>query len=212
MSETLDRVIRRFGLEKQFVEPAVAVTLAPAMSGPEVDLLQSLLRSAENYVEFGGGGSTVLASNCVTGRITCVDSSRDWLSNVEAHCGPNTPRTFLADIGPLKDWGWPADDTKKADWPNYHEAIWAAMPDVVDADTFLIDGRFRIACFLQVLLRASGNPLVAIHDFQRGAYSVVREFAAEICHKDRLYVFRRRKALDAQRLASVLAEHRLDPQ
>ena len=50
----------------------------------------------------------------------------------------------LVDIGPVIEWGKPANAEHIASWPAYFLSIWSeldALPGVI-----LVDGRFRVAC------------------------------------------------------------------
>ena len=55
-------------------------------------------------------------------------------------------------------------------WLNYHQAIWDAV-DASKLDFVLVDGRFRVACALQLLLRTrEKTPLIMVHDFTPREY------------------------------------------
>jgi hypothetical protein len=54
----------------------------------------------------------------------------------------------------------------------------------------LIDGRFRVACFAQTVLRCSPDAVIGIHDFaSRKPYHVVREIAREIASTEDISFF-----------------------
>jgi hypothetical protein len=56
--------------------------MLPRMSDPELILFRSFLRKSARYLEFGCGGSTVLAGADAKEWIIAVDSSREWLQRV----------------------------------------------------------------------------------------------------------------------------------
>jgi hypothetical protein len=152
------------------------------MSEEETALFLSFVRNSRHYVEFGTGGSTVLASNHVRHSILSVDSSQTWLDKVGAACGTcqTTPELMLANIGPTGDWGFPTDGSTKSCWPDYHSAIWK-YEQSSDADLYLVDGRFRVACFAQIVLHCKPTAIIGFHDFSsRPDYHCVREIAQEI--------------------------------
>ena len=189
--------------------------MQPAMSVPEVELFCSFLRCCSNYVEFGTGGSTILACSLVRTSVTSVDSSPDWLKMVEGHCAAQPanlkPTLVHADIGPTRDLGYPQDDRFRNLWPNYHSWIWSDKA-ALGADLFLVDGRFRVACFIQALLRASHSSVIIIHDFaNRPHYHVIKEFSHEIAAVETLSVFQRRIDFDKRLAKSCLADHGFDP-
>lgn len=178
-------------------------------------MLESFLRCTGNYVEFGAGGSTCFAASLVTNSILAVDSSEEWLAMVRAECLARqyriVPILVHADIGPTQDWGFPADHSAKARWNTYHEAIWS-NPQASRADLFLIDGRFRVACFMQAAIRGRPGALIAMHDFaERPEYHVVREVAQEVAACESLSVFMRKPDYDPGRAVAILNERAFDP-
>jgi hypothetical protein len=181
------------------------------MSAEETALFLSFLRNSRDYVEFGTGGSTVLASKHVRNSILSVDSSHEWLGRVKTACAanPTKPELVFTDIGPTGEWGYPTDASTKARWPDYHSAIWA-IPGSASADLYLIDGRFRVACFAQTVLHCRLNAIIGIHDFSsRPNYHCVREIADEIATAGDISFFRplrRKHAADA-----ILQSYRMEP-
>src|SRR4051812_3128434 len=95
-----------------------------AMTRPEAVLFESFLRASRNYLEFGSGGSTVMASQNVKERIVSVNSSREWLDKVAAavtNLPGKKPELILrhVDIGPTKEWGYPTSAEARSRWPAY---------------------------------------------------------------------------------------------
>jgi len=165
------------------------------MSPAETALFASFLRQSDHYLEFGAGGSTCFAATLVKSTITSIDSSRDWLDSVgkyvAAHATPTTPKLTLihADIGPVRDWGYPADDTHRDKWPNYHGAIWTS-PLRPEADLYMVDGRFRVACFIQIAMHCRPDSLIMFHDYaERKNYHAVEQIARNIATAEQLSIF-----------------------
>jgi hypothetical protein len=185
--------------------------MLPRMSDEETALFLSFVKNSRDYVEFGTGGSTVLASKHVKNSILSVDSSQEWLDQVNRACsGSQTkPQLRFVDVGPIGDWGFPIDGSAKSRWPEYHSAIWK-VEQSSDADLYLVDGRFRVACFAQVTLHCKPNAIIGIHDFSsRPAYHCVREIAREIATAGDMSFFlplsRRAKA------EAILQSHYTEP-
>lgn len=85
--------------------------------------------------------------------------------------------------------GFPIDPSTKDRWPNYHSAIWNTV-DVAEADLYFVDGRFRVACFAQIVLHCSPTAIIGMHDFaSRPAYHCVKEIAREIARVGDLSFF-----------------------
>lgn len=187
--------------------------MQPEMAEAEVALLTGFLRCSRRFLEFGCGGSTVLAASLVGESVVSVDSSREWIAKVADRCAaeahPVRPAFVLADIGPTGDWGYPSDPGTRFRWPDYHGAVWSCRADARNADLFLVDGRFRVACFVQILLRAADPTApVIVHDFaDRPQYHVVLAFAREVARVGLLSVFQRRADFDAERATACLARH-----
>ncbi|BAR63487.1 hypothetical protein ACVIWV_010092 [Bradyrhizobium diazoefficiens] len=185
--------------------------MLPRMSEEETALFLSFVRNSRDYVEFGTGGSTVLASKYVKRSIRSVDSSQEWLKRVGSACAEcqTQPELMLVDIGPTGDWGFPTDGATKSRWPDYHSAIWR-YEQSADADLYLVDGRFRIACFAQTVLHCKPTAIIGFHDFSsRRPYHCVRKIAQEIATAGDLSFFLplpRRDAAEA-----ILRSHYTEP-
>ncbi|WP_040674709.1 MULTISPECIES: hypothetical protein [unclassified Nitrobacter] len=190
--------------------PCMAATagkqqLLPRMSAEEAALFLSFVRNSRIYVEFGTGGSTVVASQHVQSSILSVDSSREWLDQVRTACASSRtrPELIFVDIGQTGEWGFPADASTKSRWPDYHSAIWK-MPHSAAADLYFVDGRFRVACFAQIVLHCGPNAIIGIHDFtSRPKYHCVREIAREIATAGDISFFR---PLPEKKIAEAILE------
>ena len=186
-----------------------------AMTRPERDLLESFLRCTRRYFEFGSGGSTYLAASLAAETVTSVDSSTEWLEQVRLACATNTtkiqPELVYANIGKIGGLGYPANQEERHLWPNYYTALWS-VPKNHEADFYLVDGRFRVACFLQITLHCSADAFIAIHDFaNRPNYHVIREVAREIAVAETFSVFVRRRDYNRQHALSILGQHAFEP-
>jgi len=144
------------------------------------------------YLEFGTGGSTVLASSLVKQTIVSIDSSKDWIQKVERACmgAPSArvrPHIEHIDIGPVGGFGYPVGEQHRANWPCYHTQIWTGRNCPL-FDLCLIDGRFRVACFIQALLHCSPETTILVHDFSsRPHYHDIRLFARELARVELSY-------------------------
>ncbi len=172
---------------------AGGMMMSPHMSPEERKLFESFLSCAVNYLEFGAGGSTVLASTKVKGSIISIDSSREWLDRVDkeykALSAPVHPHLIFTDIGPVGDWGIPSDPAMREYWPRYHSSVWES-PSTKEVDLFMVDGRFRVACFLQAIIHGRKDALIAFHDYNsRPHYHVVEKVARVVARSEDLSVF-----------------------
>ncbi len=165
--------------------------MQPRMSDSELRLFESFLNCSDRYLEFGSGGSTYFAAHRVKSAIVTIDSSKEWLDTVAQKCAadqtPVQPKLTYVDIGATGDWGTPTDKTARDRWPHYHQEI---SKSGFDADLYLVDGGFRVAGFMQIILHSRADTLIAFHDFRsRDHYHVVRAVAREISVAADLSVF-----------------------
>jgi len=182
------------------------------MTDQEQACFSQFLRRAASYVEFGCGGSTLLASKLVSGAVTSVDSSKKWLKRVRAESRKNAdclpPKLIHVDIGRIGKWGRPIDRSTIDRWPEYSSGIWN-VPGTRDADLYLVDGRFRVACFMQTLLHCKPDALVLFHDYIcRPKYHVVEAFARPVFACGTLCGFVRRSDFDQTCAGATLQRYR----
>jgi hypothetical protein len=166
------------------------------MTANEIALLSSFLRCATNYLEFGSGGSTVLAARLVKGHIWSVDSSIEWLEKVAQATCELTEKVsrYHVDIGPVGQWGYPLDHSLRSNFPEYSRRIWGDLK-ADEIDFVLIDGRFRIASFCEANRRVRDDTFIGIHDYQsRTEYHYVEKIARMVATVDDLAIFLPRKS------------------
>lgn len=198
--------------------------LKPAMTPKEVACLQKYLGAAQSYVEFGCGGSTLLAVRSPVKRVWSVESDPKWMELIRRHpdiaAAEQAGRLTLvhADIGPTKDYGYPATPwwrlyrpAHQEKWPNYYETIWNEA-GAAEADLFLVDGRFRVACGLAVAAHCGDEAIVAVHDFtNRPEYEVLLEVFDRLDQARNLVVLRRKPGIGAERIAELMGQFRHKP-
>lgn len=180
------------------------------MHDREVELLSRFLSETTNYFEYGVGGSTCLAAGLVKGRIRGVDSDPRWIEDVRVATGPD-PRIDLrhVDIGATGGWGTPVSRAEAHKFPAYSESIRQFATE--SFDFCLVDGRSRVACFLEALEMVSEDAVLAMHDYAaRPGYHVVEPFARRIATCQQLTLFVKRPDRDRDHLWSVREAHRLN--
>jgi hypothetical protein len=185
------------------------------MAPDEWKTFEGLVRCARRYVEFGAGASTVMAATLVADWVIAFDSSRAWLDRVGAACRERKARLepilSHVDIGATGEWGFPQDETSRQHWPVYHSSMWTD-PRLAEADLYLIDGRFRLACFAQVLLHCGERAFVAFHDYaSRPYYHAAAGIGREVLRVDDLSIFMRPAALDRELAQRMIGDHAYDP-
>ena len=142
------------------VRPELTLPLA------EAEAVRAGFAQANVILEYGSGGSTVLAAE-LPGKVTfSVESDAEWLAKMQAYFTAFEPvspvHLHFGDIGPTRAWGHPKDEVAFRKWPDYPMSVWA-LPGFLHPDLVLIDGRFRAACFLTCLFRSS-KPMTVLWD------------------------------------------------
>lgn len=136
----------------------------------EAAFLSRAYAEAATILEYGSGGSTILAARL--GRLAfSVESDRDWATRLAGHLAPISSRVQVhwADIGPTGPWGMPAQPRDHGKFHGYALSVWD-RPDFVQPDLVLIDGRFRCACLVAVMLRTTRPVTVLFDDYARRRY------------------------------------------
>ena len=188
--------------------------MRPAMTTSEISLLTAFLTCSQDYVEFGAGGSSALAATVVARSILSIDSSRAWLDRVAAACASGVrtvPEPVPIDIGPIRDLGYPDGAAHRHLWANYHTGVWSDAR-LGNADLYLVDGRFRVACCLQTLLRCPASAIVLIHDFaNRPEYHAILRFVRPLARSENLSAFQRDPSARPAEMYQCAAEFAFDP-
>jgi hypothetical protein len=170
------------------VEPVV--TLPPDVQ----DFVTEEYARAGTILEYGSGGSTVVAAQAGARTFT-VESDAAWGRNIERWLdsrglGQNVT-LHLADIGPTGAWGKP-ERTRLVHarrYLRYPHSVWD-RPDFRKPDVILVDGRFRVACFLAALARIERRTRLLFDDYAgRTDYHVVEGFQKPLKMIDRMAVF-----------------------
>lgn len=146
--------------------PSFVLTFDPKVGR----FLTKLYQSAETILEYGSGGSTVLAAE-LGRRVFSVESDQDWADRMAAHVATISDRAHVhwADVGPTGPWGVPMKPREFRKFHEYALSVWD-RPDFVQPDLVLIDGRFRAACLVAVMMRTAKPVTVLFDDYERRRY------------------------------------------
>lgn len=186
--------------------------LTPHMNDAELACYERLLRSASFLVEYGAGGSTLLAVEAGVRRILSIETDKEWLARLrqedpisEAEASGRL-QLRLVDIGPVTAWGRPAGKDRAHAWPAYARAPWPWFRLGPKPDLVLVDGRFRVASAACSVGRISREGRIVVHDFwSRPEYHVLLRILDCVERVDTLAVFRpnaHASRADRQRLIS----------
>ena len=168
----------------------------PELTLPEAEAaaLRAAYTQGQVILEYGSGGSTILAAEMPGKTITSVESDADWAVMMQRWFVENPPASPVAihhaSIGATKAWGAPKDNRAFQRWPNYPLSVWDlagfSHPDVV-----LIDGRFRPACLLATAFRITRPVTVLLDDYvPRDAYHQIEKLLQPVALHGRMAEFR----------------------
>lgn len=168
---------------QQAQPPEISADWVPEMTFPaEVRAyVEARYRAADVILEYGMGGSTAFAAALPGKTVISVENARPFYDSMMGYFAKVPPKARVVlhhqDVGRTKAWGFPAD---ASGWPRYHDypmSIWR-HPDFVQPDLVLIDGRFRVGCFLATLFLTEKPVTVLFDDYtKRGYYHLVEQYA-----------------------------------
>jgi hypothetical protein len=202
------------------------ISSEPQFDDAGIAYFHEQLQRTRNYLEYGSGGSTVLANQRVQ-MLVSVDSDAHYLAAVR--------RTLTADatgiyesrraatnliyinIGFTVDWGTPAytrpTPRRIRRWENYPSAPWRYFRSIEQQpDLILVDGRFRVACVLESLLNLSplsDTPILLDDYITRPHYHVVERFV-DLEMVGRMAVLHPRHLWDRSEAHRLLEHYRMD--
>jgi len=164
-----------------------------------------MITDARGYLEYGSGGSTVLAARLNKAFIS-VDTDQFYLKEVRKKVGDLAPNQHLeyVNIGWTTEWGYPVFSSpstfNRKRWKSYVQAPWHFVDKSELPDLVMIDGRFRVAAALTSCVHLSGshNSRILVDDYiKRPHYHVIETYAqlVEIC--GRMAIFKPPLALPA---------------
>ena len=153
------------------------------MSKNEKNIFDDAIAGSKYYLEFGLGGSTLRAIRKSEANIFCVESSTEWLNYMREYsviklCEGERLTICMVDIGPTGLWGHPKPGNDALRFEEYSSKVFSLI-DNEKVDLALVDGRFRVACVLMLIMRCGKNARlnIMIHDFwSRDHYFVVLKY------------------------------------
>jgi hypothetical protein len=190
----------------------------PHLTPAAAKLFESELKRSRCYLEYGAGGSTRFAASLNVPWVFSVESDPQFADRVrrlvESEATGTKLQIIACDIGPTRSFGFPANRDRVQNWPNYPVAVWdAADAARASPDLVLIDGRFRVACFLVSLLRARAGISILFDDYRgrEERYSSVERYVKPAKFAGRLAVFLVPESPPHREVAADLARFNFDP-
>ena len=151
-----------------------------------------ILATSKKYLEFGMGGSTLLAFNTLSiEKIVSVEHNSDWFKRISEFNGiknEEKKRIFLEyiDLGKLIKNRPLKQNIKK--FSDYSSLVFQKFEN--DYDFVFIDGMFRVACVLQTILNCKKDIKIMIHDINYVIkYHIVYKYLEVIYSIDTMVLF-----------------------
>lgn len=182
------------------------------MSEKERVLLEDSLVKSTNYLEYGSGGSTLLACSTLgIHKIHSVESDSGFINSLSENnliaesIQKKRLKFFYANVGKTGKWGMPVDKKYMHLWPLYPLKPFNA-DSKTNYDLVFIDGRFRVACALAIALENPGCT-VLIHDyFKRPQYWILEKFYEIESRADTMVKFRVKENIDPDLLTKLFCK------
>lgn len=182
--------------------------MSPHLDSDGLKAFENRLSTATNYLEYGCGGSTFMASSYPLQSIISIDSDREWVERIDSMILSEDKVITLSycDIGEVKDWGIPINDKGFKNYWQYITLPWIhAKNKSISPDLVLIDGRFRVACFLYSLTVVNHDTIILFDDYaNRPAYSIVGKYLKPKAFYGRMAEFEGCYKLDFEILNHIL--------
>ena len=128
-------------------------------------------------------------------RVFSVESDKVWLRTLQDWINQKPPENKIqfhyASIGPTMEWGKPENYSKlrAIQYLQHSHSVWKRS-DFKHPDLVLIDGRFRIGCFMATIKNIKKPIRILFDDYaDRECYHYVEEFAKPTFLVERMAVF-----------------------
>ena len=150
------------------------------------ELFKKNISKSMVYGEYGCGKSTEFILDHFDVPVFSVDTSKFWVNKINKKINKNLYINHI-DVGEVGDWGTPKSYRHRHNFENYTNWIWQQKqkPNVV-----LIDGRFRVCCFLTTLKFCDEGTRIIFDDYnEREYYHLVEEFLKPVSSNGRQSLF-----------------------
>ena len=158
----------------------------------DIDLKSFLyfMKPENIYFEFGSGGSTNIASYNKM-KTFSVESDVKWHEKLKKS---GIIANYITVDLHASSIGYPGIDTNISEWKKYIQAY----KKEYNADIILIDGRFRVACALDIFPKIRNDTLILFHDYKnRNSYHIIERYYIKLQVWDTLALFIKNSNIDS---------------
>lgn len=186
----------------------------PHMEMTTTAVLREKLSTTVAYIEYGAGGSTLLAMTIQVPSIVSVETDRRWIQRIKnssRKVGSTSQLELLhADIGKVTSWGQPSNSKTIDGFQNYALLPWATSPKSQSQGVFvLIDGRYRVLSLIATFISAPLGTEVLFDDyFERVDYHAVERVVLPVERFGRAAFFRIERQYAEHEFQEIINEFR----
>lgn len=199
-------------------EPSeIVVGEIPSMSVGGLARFRELMRQATCYLEYGSGGSTRLATRYKVARVYSVESDPIYAKAVRRAVSWDMKKTIfkmvVPELGPTGPYGYPTDLSLCINWWRYPTQIWESIrADGANPDVVLVDGRFRVFCFLISLLNAKPGTIILFDDYSNrlNRYGEIESVIKPLALHDRMAEFKVPEEINFRLVSDLIAKYSCD--
>lgn len=144
----------------------------PVLTMPDVEAawLRRAYEAASCILEYGSGGSTIMAGEMAGKTVFSVENDAKWATKMETWFAQSPAVADLTIVrqktGKTREWAMPKNSDKWRNFAAYPLEVWT-RPDFQQPDVVLVDGRFRAGCLLTCLYMTEKPIQVYFDDYRR---------------------------------------------
>ena len=173
-----EQIVKKYKRESIIWPLPSTIKFKPLMTNNEIIALSYFMKPNNIYFEFGSGGSTNLASFYKI-KTYSVESDIKWHKKLKDN---GVVANYITIDLKVRHTGYPGKGTNLNDWKKYIQAYKSEY----NANIILIDGRFRVACALDIFSKIKEDTIIFIHDYGRKQYQILEQFYIKIKNWDTL--------------------------
>jgi hypothetical protein len=155
---------------------------------PDLFLFNECLSHSTSYAEYGAGLSTVVAASVANLPVRSVESDPLWFSLVEQTVGAGRVSFVRPELGNVGDWGMPVSYKYSTNFPLYVRGV---FEQEFEPNFVYIDGRFRVACWIETIINAKPGTLILVDDYRdQPKYQIMADYLmpTEVSGRQALWV------------------------
>jgi hypothetical protein len=174
----------------------------------EDELFRNIITKNDIYGEYGCGQSTIWVSKNFDINIYSVETDPFWQKKTSSIINNKKCEIYYANLGKIGNWGVPKSYERSDFFNLYTDWIWKQKfkPTVV-----LIDGRFRVCCFLTSIINGNAGSKIIFDDYTlRHQYHYVEKYLKPVKKNKRqsLFIIPEKNELNVEKIKESINNFR----